>query len=365
MLKDAELKRNKAAVIYLIPIKHISGVHVIWLEFILTKDLPSQMPKISVIIPAYRPVDFKALRKSIEGNANTNVEWVVVDDGSGQDFQKVFTDLQVDGVQLITLARNRGQAAARNVGLAKAKGHWVKFLDADDCLDIGHLSALKKAAEATAPNVIPFAPTKHVFANESTSVNESWRDLQLDSNAQFRRLLVRPFLHHCGALFLREQLVGLDGYDETLQTDEDGDLLIRVLMGGAHFIAVEEVNYHYIHNDDRSRVSSDDDIYKLNARLRVCEKVEAAYSGAAGPMPYDISLALAQRLDKIAMNYWISHRQESREVFRKARVVNSDYTPDMRGSLRLLRRLGGPSAVFAATTMYRRLKGLPDGGAQG
>lgn len=234
------------------------------------------MTTLSVIIPAYRPHSFDALARSMAANADVDAEWIVVDDASGPDYDEIFASLP-DGVRLLRQAENGLQAAARNAGLAQARGHWIKFLDADDALDEGHLSAL--LAVATQDKAIPFAPTKHVLSNGTTHVNVSWRNLSRDSMEQYTQLLVRPFLHHCGALFPREILMHLGGYDESLITDEDGDLLLRVLREGYHFIPVEGVYYLYVHHESGPRVSADDDIDKMQARIQVCRKAAEDFDG--------------------------------------------------------------------------------------
>lgn len=213
------------------------------------------MSAISVIVPAYRPGNFDALKASMDDNVQAGAEWIVVDDGSGSASDAAFATLDGTSVRLIRQAENRRQGAARNAGLAQATGDWIKFLDADDRLDKGHLAALLESAQTG--GAIPFAPTRHVFSGGRTSVNDSWRDLAATPEAQLARLLPMPFLHHCGALFPRALLERLGGYDESLVTDEDGDLLIRVLMAGAHFAPVPGVQYHYIHHQDGGRVSSD------------------------------------------------------------------------------------------------------------
>lgn len=317
------------------------------------------MPPLSVIIPAFRPRDFAALAQSMQANEQADAEWIVVDDGSGPDYDAVFETLP-DAVRLIRLPDNRRQGAARNAGLAQARGQWVKFLDADDRLDQGHLAALLNVA--VPGGAIPFAPTCHVFAGGGSMVNDSWRDLPPDPQAQFHRQLVRPFLHHCGALFPRDLLTRLGGYDESLITDEDGDLLLRVLLAGQHFVAVSQVQYLYVHHSEGPRVSTDDGIAKMQARIRVCDKVEHAL----GPdMPPRAAEALAQRMDRIAMTYWTAHRAEAQALLAWAQALSPGYSPDMRAPLRFLRRIGGPGLVFAAQASYRRLKGRPKGGAQG
>lgn len=319
------------------------------------------MPQISVIVPACRPPDFDALGASMAANADADAEWIVVDDGSGRDYDAVFAALP-DGVHLIRQVENRRQGAARNTGLAQAQGRWVKFLDADDQLDAGHLAALYRAAETLSADAIPFAPTRHIFANGTASVNDSWRDLPLNPSAQLRRQLVRPFLHHCGALFPRDLLERLGGYDETLVTDEDGDLLLRILEAGCHFVPVPKVNYLYIHHNQGSRVSADDNIAKMQARVRACDLFEAR-QGAA--LPPNLADALAQRMDKIAMTYWQAFPNEAQTLLIRARQLCPGYVPDLRAPLWLARWLGGPGMVPVAQGLYRRLKGRPNGGAQG
>lgn len=320
------------------------------------------MPQISVIIPAYRPTSFAALKGSMVANADADAEWIVVDDGSGAKFDVIFTELEGTGARIIRKAENHKQGAARNLGLIQARGCWIKFLDADDGLDQGHLAALLAAAQAAPKQAIPFAPTQHTFPNGVILTNDSWRDLPADPNAQFLRLLVRPFLHHCGALFPRSLLERLGGYDENLITDEDGDLLLRVLREGYYFTPVESVHYFYIHHENGSRVSSDDNVAKMLARIRTCEKVLEEFDET---IPDDLATAIAQRMDKIAMSYWASHPAEAKSLLKRARSLSSSYRPEMRSSLAVLRSLGGPSLALAAQRAYRRLKGRPEGGAQG
>ena len=322
------------------------------------------MPQISVIIPAYRPRSFAGLLQSMADNAAADAEWIVVDDGSGPAFDAVYAELEGTPARVIRQPQNRRQGAARNAGLAQACGQWVKFLDADDRLDEGHLSALLAAARNAPGGAIPFAPTRHVFSGGGSSVNESWNNLPAASEAQLERLLHRPFLHHCGALFPRELLVDLGGYDEALVTDEDGDLLLRVLMSGAYFFAVPQVQYHYVHHGDE-RVSSDTGPAKLAARLRVCEKIEAAFAEAGREMPIAVRHGLALRLDKIALAWWDEDRAAARGALDHARALCPNYRPDARLPLRALRALGGPGAMIGVARLYRMLRGRPAGGAQG
>lgn len=322
------------------------------------------MPSISVIIPAYRPCDFDDLRRSIEANSEVDAEWIVVDDGSGPKYDAVF-DALPEFVTVLRQAENRGQGAARNAGLKLARGKWIKFLDADDELDKGHLRALLKATCEIQDNTIPFASTRHVFANGHTHDNVSWRDLEATPEAQLTRLLHAPFLHHCGAIFPRGLLERLGGYGEGLETDEDGDLLIRVLLSGYVFTPVKGVHYLYFHHNSGNRVSSDGSAAKLAARLRVCDRVEAAFADGGQGMPQAVRKGLALRLDKIALSYWHADRAAARAALERARALCPGYHAPGRWPLRILRTIGGHYAVLAATAVFRSVRGRPKGGMQG
>lgn len=90
---------------------------------------------ISIIIPAYQAEHTIAETLASVLAQNTDMQIIVVDDGSTdrtaaivQDFSRRYPYVEYHH------QFNSGVAAARNLGLTKAKGEWVFFLDADDCL---------------------------------------------------------------------------------------------------------------------------------------------------------------------------------------------------------------------------------------
>ena len=90
--------------------------------------------KVSVIIPVYNAHEFlpEAI-KSISAQTFTDFEVIFVDDGSTDrslDIIKEFKER--DARARIVTENNAGPAAARNRGLARARGKYVIFLDADD-----------------------------------------------------------------------------------------------------------------------------------------------------------------------------------------------------------------------------------------
>lgn len=89
-------------------------------------------PSVSVVIPLYNKG--KHIERALSSVMSQTVhafEIIVVDDGSTDDGPERVLNLNNPQVTLIRQG-NRGPGAARNAGLARARGKYIAFLDADD-----------------------------------------------------------------------------------------------------------------------------------------------------------------------------------------------------------------------------------------
>lgn len=90
--------------------------------------------KVSVVMPIYNAVEY--LTEAIDcvlGQTLSEIELICVDDGSTDGSFELIKERQANDkrVRIIT-ENNAGPSAARNKGLARARGEYVIFLDADD-----------------------------------------------------------------------------------------------------------------------------------------------------------------------------------------------------------------------------------------
>ncbi|MDR2413138.1 MAG: glycosyltransferase family 2 protein [Rickettsiales bacterium] len=101
-------------------------------------------PKISVIIANYNNADYlHDCLDSVASQSFTDLECIVVDDGSTDDSKKIIRQFARRDKRFRTVFQeNRGVSAARNVGLDMARGEWIFFLDSDDCACPGALDTL-------------------------------------------------------------------------------------------------------------------------------------------------------------------------------------------------------------------------------
>ena len=101
-------------------------------------------PLVSVIIPLYNSVDsIKTCIESIESQTYTNIEVVIIDDGSLDNSYDVCSVLTKQYKNIIlTKQNNKGVSAARNRGLTVASGEYITFVDSDDAVDRKYVEIL-------------------------------------------------------------------------------------------------------------------------------------------------------------------------------------------------------------------------------
>ncbi|MCH9661701.1 MAG: glycosyltransferase, partial [Bacteroidetes bacterium] len=86
---------------------------------------------VSVIIPTYnRETYIEKAISSVAEQTYPNIEIIVVDDGSQQNYAKAICD-KFSNCQY-TFKNNGGLSSARNHGIRLAKGNYIAFLDDDD-----------------------------------------------------------------------------------------------------------------------------------------------------------------------------------------------------------------------------------------
>ena len=88
---------------------------------------------ISIITPCYNSGKYIAETiQSVLDQSFENWEWWIVDDNSSDNSVKTILQFDDPRIHLITLDKNTGAAEARNIGLEKASGRFITFLDSDD-----------------------------------------------------------------------------------------------------------------------------------------------------------------------------------------------------------------------------------------
>lgn len=107
------------------------------------------MDKISIVIPLYNSEKYieKCIR-SIISQKYKNIEIIIVNDGSTDNSYKIAKKLESadNRIKLIN-KKNKGVSSARNIGIKKASGDYIIFVDSDDYLNFDAIEQIYNELE--------------------------------------------------------------------------------------------------------------------------------------------------------------------------------------------------------------------------
>ena len=171
--------------------------------------------EISVIVPVFNGAEYLAEAvESILAQQCRPSEIIVVDDGSVDSTPALVAGF---GEQVVSIRQdNKGPAAARNAGVARASAPLIAFLDADD-LWMPACLARQLESISSEPGVdMAWGLSDRMFMPDAAPTREEWYG--------------RPqwALAVSAMLFRRTAFDAIDGFDETLRAGEDMDLLVRL-----------------------------------------------------------------------------------------------------------------------------------------
>lgn len=195
---------------------------------------------ISVIIPCYNCAD--TINRSVDSvlrQAYQNTEVILVNNNSTDNTHLLLRDYESAFPNKICVYNEskKGAPAARNCGLDKAKGEWIQFLDADDELLPDKLKIQYELAVVGKADVI--AGNCLLKYNINGKVTDVVRQVQQDA---WKGLITSNLGITSSNLWRKEALVNVKGWDETLSSSQEYDLLFRLLKNNAQIIADNSIN---------------------------------------------------------------------------------------------------------------------------
>jgi glycosyltransferase involved in cell wall biosynthesis len=192
---------------------------------------------ITVVIPTYQRRDrLGRVLDALARQTHTDFEVVVIDDGStdgtAQYLQKVRFPFQVHAIS----QQNAGPAAARNAGVAAARGELVLFLD-DDVLPSPGLVGEHLRAQAAERRCAVMGPLGSLPRYAQPWV--AWEQAMLeDQYAAMSRGEWEPTFRQFwtgNASVAREEILAAGGFDPAFRRAEDVELAARLARRGVRF----------------------------------------------------------------------------------------------------------------------------------
>jgi GT2 family glycosyltransferase len=252
-----------------------------------------EAPLISFVTPVYdaKAIYLDQLIDSFRIQKSGAFELILADDGSTSKETIAWLERERNEPWLTILRseRNRGVAAATNLGLSAARGEWVGLIDHDDALAPFAVDALAETIER-APHA-QFVFTDEIVADadllpKSYSLKPAFDPVLLSGV---------NYVNHL-SLYRRARLEALDGLREGFDGSQDYDLLLRYARG----LTAEEIVHlpfpAYLWRRDGATYSTIHlDRATDNARRALAE------SYALGAAPADVQPALDANLHRVRL----------------------------------------------------------------
>ncbi len=283
-------------------------------------------PLVSIIMPAYNAQAYLALAvKSVLEQNYSHLELLVVDDGS-TDGTAQHPILQDPRIRVLH-QENAGPAAARNLGLAHARGELIAFIDADDLWLPGKLTAQVAYLQVHPDTQIVFGgflrwepDTSGRFATPPSAAPPAANSLTLTqpSGWIYPDLLLDSVVHIITVVVRKPVFDMVGKFDARLATGEDYDFWLRASRHFQMHQLAQTLACYRIHPQSLTKVPR-----VQSAEYRVLKHALATW-GTSGPDGRCVNAKLLQnRLFGICfghayLHFWTGSRRQAHIAFSQA-----------------------------------------------
>lgn len=225
------------------------------------------MPKneISIILPVYNKQKYILnILQDIQEQIFEEFECIIIDDGSTDDSGRLCDEFARNDLRFkIIHIKNQGVSHARNIGIKKATGKYITFIDADDRIEPCYLKSLYIAANESRADVV-IASYEKWWAEKDKRVKVElpysglWKmkDLLSDFAETQKKTGIYGF---CWGKLLRAESIKDMWFDENYILAEDFEYYLRIYPKISTIYFNNECSYCYLQQADNSSMIVEDD----------------------------------------------------------------------------------------------------------
>lgn len=184
---------------------------------------------ISVVIPVYNRRDTLGYcLRSVLSQSYQPLEIILVDDGSTDGSLEIAREFEDPRIVCIALAGNSGAQAARNRGVAEAKGEWIAFQDSDDEWGADRLARAVEELQKYQFDPLTVIHSDCWRYDHQRESKEEWQLPLTTGETAYAKLLTTPGPMFQGMLVSRHALQLIGGLDHSLPAYQEWDTSIRL-----------------------------------------------------------------------------------------------------------------------------------------
>ena len=193
-----------------------------------------QRPAVTVITPAYNVARYVAeAAGSVLSQTYARFEYLIVDDQSADDTMQVVKETAGHDPRVVVVpGPHRGLSAARNAGIAAARGRYLAFLDGDDRWHPRFLERQLGLIESLPPRVGGVFCRSRMILENGTPVFWQWsRPGRYDLDGLLAAS--NPARNGSSLLIRASCFADVGGFDESISHVEDLEMWLRIAAGSA------------------------------------------------------------------------------------------------------------------------------------
>lgn len=209
--------------------------------------------RFSVIVPVYNVEKYlKKCVNSILSQNYTDFELILVDDGSPDNCPAICDEYSKKDDRVVVIhKKNGGLSDARNVGIMKAKGEYVLFIDSDDFwTETTVLEKIASVIDKDNPTIVQFGHEMY-FQNEDKLIEGAPRNLEIYNGKNIEEVFWNLVsvgelaISACSMVINRSFLIENELYFVKGLKTEDLEWAIRMFVCEPVLYSIDEYFYGY------------------------------------------------------------------------------------------------------------------------
>lgn len=242
--------------------------------------------KLSIIIPMYNAE--KTIKRCVQSTICQNqssIEVILINDGSTDCTEEMCRQLQeMYGFIKYFKVDNGGVSRARNIGIEKALGKWIMFIDSDDYLEDGTIDFCLNILQNDEMEIVHFGAvrdyiqhSKHIGSKKMEmsifeQINKDYACLKVSQD--FETLFDNNFFDAVWGKMFKSSIIYKNRirFDEKMKIREDSVFVLNYCRHIDKAILLNYNGYHYqIKNDETYQ-------FRINVEIWEIERLYQAYS---------------------------------------------------------------------------------------
>ena len=279
-------------------------------------------PKVSVIVPAFNCEKF--LYKCIESIRNqsySNIEIIVVNDGSTDNTEKIVLNMIEQENRIIYYKQeNSGPSEARNKGISLSKGEYLVFIDSDDTVEPSYIEMLLNEMLISKADLVCCG-----YKDISDYGIVNYSDFHFNNSATVHSIMEMVCNGTGGVLWskiFKKEIISKHSLkmDKTIFMSED---LLFVLQYVTHCKSFGSIN-KYLYNYNRlnqGSISSNISIDYIQNYISVCRFLEKIFLKSN----FDTNKAkeiITKRIQDIVIKLVEQQSCHIKDIYRKSALTN-------------------------------------------